>query len=136
MNRFSKNRLFLGSIAGVLACIYVYFYNQIGILRTDKETEVLNQITAYYLRFQWCALIIPLAGFFFLARFQTLRRRLRLSVYPELLFIFAVGWIFMSIIIWELQRANAPIRLRRLLDQEKEMTHPENMAPAENNPSK
>jgi hypothetical protein len=102
MDNFIQIRIWTASVAGLMAALYVHFYNQVGLWQLG-ERDVLIGLLITYLKCERIAFVLPVVGVVAAIKLRKAEAA-RLNFFiSELLYFFAIAWILIGILLWEAQ---------------------------------
>jgi len=102
MRTLLRLQIWIASLLALFACIYVRYYNAVGLLGLRKSTvpivDALDNL-------QWIVFVVPLCGVL-IALICGRSRHLGLPLFvAEVLYIFAVVWPLIAIFVWNVQES-------------------------------
>jgi hypothetical protein len=106
MKKIYSAMLLVAWIGSLMSCIYVYFYNHVGVLlekewlRNHDKGVGLFSLTSYFLDLQWYAFIVPFIGIALGLRLRKSQNEIGVFWVSALMVTFALGWAFLAIFVW------------------------------------
>jgi len=95
--------MWIASLLGFCACSYVCAYNRFGIWRLDSEQRFIFLPTERFLELQWIMFVVPVFGVLVAIKYGMSKHVGRLLLFAECLYVFAVAWPLIAILVWQLQ---------------------------------
>jgi hypothetical protein len=90
-------------VAGaLLACVYVLVYNNNQLIRNAPTGRALVAVAVILLKVQWAGFAVPFTAV--IAWCWVKKDSPWRELAPDLLAIFSVGWILLSVLIWEIHQ--------------------------------
>lgn len=103
MKNTLRIRAWLYVLLAYLSCTYVLAYSELQWTKNRPTGRHLIVIAEILLEIQWYALIVPLVASIMMIYFARLNRRI-LIVLPDILTAFSIGWVLLSIFVWQMQQ--------------------------------
>ena len=100
MKRILRIRIWMSSFAALLSCVYVHLCTSIVLQVFIFCNIAVSAAIEIFLPLQKYVFIVPFIGILIALAFPKFRRTKYLFLVPDILYGFAVAWIFAAMILW------------------------------------
>jgi hypothetical protein len=100
MDRTLQLRIWMSCFAALLSCIYVYLCSSIAVHILIVANIVATAAIQVFLPLQKFVFIIPFLGIVVGSLFHKIKKKEYLFLVPDILYGFALTWIFVAMFLW------------------------------------